>query len=85
MKLLAVETATEACSVALYIEGIVTERFELTPKEHTRLILPMIDSLMADCGIKAATTRCSGIWLWPRLVYRCKNCHRCNSGHRIWR
>ena len=52
MKLLAVETATEACSAALYIDGIVTERFELTPKEHTRLILPMIDSLMADAGLK---------------------------------
>ncbi|MDD5460208.1 MAG: tRNA (adenosine(37)-N6)-threonylcarbamoyltransferase complex dimerization subunit type 1 TsaB [Methylococcales bacterium] len=52
MKLLAVETATEACSAALYIDGVVTERFELTSKEHTRLILPMIDSLMADAGLK---------------------------------
>ena len=51
MKLLAVETATEACSAALYIDGIVTERFELTPKEHTRLIFPMIDSLLADAGL----------------------------------
>ncbi len=52
MKLLAVETSTEACSAALYIDGIVTERFELTPKEHTKLILPMIDSLMSDAGLK---------------------------------
>jgi tRNA threonylcarbamoyladenosine biosynthesis protein TsaB len=52
MKLLAIETATEACSAALYVDGIVTERFELTSKEHTRLILPMIDSLMADAGLK---------------------------------
>ncbi len=52
MKLLAVETATEACSAALYIDGVISERFELTPKEHTRLILPMIDSLMADAGLK---------------------------------
>ncbi|MGZ8239577.1 MAG: tRNA (adenosine(37)-N6)-threonylcarbamoyltransferase complex dimerization subunit type 1 TsaB, partial [Methylobacter sp.] len=52
MKLLAVETSTEACSVALYIDGNVSERFELTPKEHTRLILPMIDSLMSDAGLK---------------------------------
>ena len=51
MKLLAVETATEACSAALYIDGIVTERFALTPKEHTRLILPMIDGLLADAGL----------------------------------
>ncbi len=52
MKLLAVETSTEACSAALYIDGIISERFELTPKEHTRLILPMIDSLMSDAGLK---------------------------------
>jgi tRNA threonylcarbamoyladenosine biosynthesis protein TsaB len=52
MKLLAVETSTEACSAALYIDGIVSERFELAPKEHTRLILPMIDSLMSDAGLK---------------------------------
>ena len=52
MKLLAVETSTDACSAALYIDGIVSERFELTPKEHTRLILPMINSLMTEAGLK---------------------------------
>lgn len=52
MKLLAVETSTEACSAALYIDGEVTERFELAPKEHTKLILPMIDGLMADAGLR---------------------------------
>ena len=52
MKLLAVETSTEACSAALIIDGEVAERFELAPKEHTKLILPMIDSLMAEAGLK---------------------------------
>jgi len=52
MKLLAVETSTEACSAALFIDGVVSERFELAPKEHTKLILPMIASLMADAGLK---------------------------------
>ncbi len=52
MKVLAVETSTDACSVALYIEGEVSERFTLTPKEHTRLILPMIDELMAEAGLR---------------------------------
>ena len=52
MKLLAVETSTDACSAALYIDGIVSERFELTPKEHTKLILPMIDSLMSEAGLR---------------------------------
>lgn len=52
MKLLAVETSTEACSAALHIDGIVEERFEIAPREHTRLILPMIDALMADAELK---------------------------------
>ena len=52
MKLLAVETSTEACSAALYIDGVVEERFEIAPREHTKLILPMIDSLMADAELK---------------------------------
>jgi tRNA threonylcarbamoyladenosine biosynthesis protein TsaB len=52
MKLLAVETSTEACSAALIIDGVVSERFELAPKEHTRLILPMIDALMLEAGLK---------------------------------
>ena len=52
MKLLAVETSTEACSAALHIDGVVKERFEIAPREHTKLILPMIDSLMADAELK---------------------------------
>ena len=52
MKMLAVETSTDACSAALFIDGVITERFQLTPKEHTKLILPMIDSLMAEAGLR---------------------------------
>jgi len=51
MKLLAVETSTEACSAALFIDGVIVERFELAPQKHTQLILPMIDSLLADAGL----------------------------------
>ncbi|PPD02595.1 MAG: tRNA (adenosine(37)-N6)-threonylcarbamoyltransferase complex dimerization subunit type 1 TsaB [Methylobacter sp.] len=51
MKLLAVETATEACSAALIIDGDVRERYQLAAKEHTKLILPMVDELMAEAGL----------------------------------
>lgn len=51
MKLLAIETATDACSAALSIDGEIRERFELAPRAHTELILPMIDELMAEAGI----------------------------------
>jgi tRNA threonylcarbamoyladenosine biosynthesis protein TsaB len=52
MKLLAVETATQACSAALYIDGQIRQRFEVAPQQHTKLILPMIDSLMNEAGLK---------------------------------
>ena len=52
VKLLAVETSTEACSAALHIDGEVRERFKIAPREHTKLILPMIDSLLADAQLK---------------------------------
>lgn len=51
MKLLAVETATEACSAALNIDGEVAEEFVVQPRHHSRLILPMIDRLMAKAQL----------------------------------
>ena len=51
MKLLAVETSTDACSAALFIDGAISEKFALAPREHTKLILPMIDQLMADAQL----------------------------------
>ncbi len=51
MKLLAVDTATEACSAALYLDGEIQHRFQLAPRKHTQLILPMVDELMAEAGL----------------------------------
>jgi tRNA threonylcarbamoyladenosine biosynthesis protein TsaB len=51
MKLLAFETATEACSVALWIDGEVRERFELAPRRHAELSLPWAQQLLADAGV----------------------------------
>lgn len=51
MRLLAVETATEACSAALYLDGQVIERYQVSPRDHAQLILPMIDELMAEAGL----------------------------------
>ena len=54
MKLLALETATEACSAALYLDGEISERYQFAPREHTRLILPMADELLAEAGLSPA-------------------------------
>lgn len=52
MNLLAFETATEACSVALWIDGAVRERFEIAPRRHTDLALPWADALLAEAGLR---------------------------------
>lgn len=54
MKLLALETATEACSAALYLDGEITERYQVAPRGHTGLILPMVDELLAEAGLSPA-------------------------------
>jgi tRNA threonylcarbamoyladenosine biosynthesis protein TsaB len=51
MKLLAIETATEACSVALWIDGDVRERYGIAPRRHAELVLPWADALLAEAGI----------------------------------
>ena len=51
MKLLAFETSTEACSVAVWVDGQVRERFEIAPRRHTELVLPWAEALLAEAGI----------------------------------
>ncbi len=52
MKLLAIDTSTDACSAALFIDGAIREKFEILPRQHTKLILLMVDELLADAQIK---------------------------------
>ena len=51
MNLLAIETATEACSVALLHGDALIDRTELAPRRHAELVLPMAEDLLAEAGI----------------------------------
>jgi len=51
MNLLALDTSTESCSAALLCGDDLLERSELAPRRHAELILPMIDSLLAEAGL----------------------------------
>ena len=48
MKLLAIETATESCSVALSVEGQVFERSIVSPRAHADLLLPWVEELLSE-------------------------------------
>ena len=52
MKILAIETSTEACSVALLVNGEMRERHEIAPRRHTDLVLPWADELLAEAGME---------------------------------
>lgn len=51
MKLLVIDTATEACSAALSIDGKVSSMFELCPQQHSQRILPMVEQLLNEAGV----------------------------------
>jgi tRNA threonylcarbamoyladenosine biosynthesis protein TsaB len=51
VKLLALDTATESLSAALWIDGAVASREEVIGRGHAERILPMIDALLAEAGI----------------------------------
>lgn len=51
MKLLAIDTATEACSAALLINGQCQQRFQAMPRGHTQALMPMVHALLAEAEL----------------------------------
>lgn len=54
MHLLALDTATEACSAALSVDGRTLARFEVAGRSHTQRMLPMVHGLLAEAGLSFA-------------------------------
>lgn len=54
MNLLALDTATEACSVALQTDDGVYHRWAEAPREHGDRVLAMIDAVLAEAAIARA-------------------------------
>lgn len=48
MRILAIDTATEACSVALWNDGTIFAHFEECPREHTQRILPLVKTILTE-------------------------------------
>jgi tRNA threonylcarbamoyladenosine biosynthesis protein TsaB len=44
--ILALDSSTDACSVALNINGAITHQFEIAAKSHTQRLLPMVDEIL---------------------------------------
>ena len=59
MNYLAIDASTEACSVALQVtttagESKVFSRYDLCPQSHSLHLLPMVDEVLTEAGIKLA-------------------------------
>ncbi|WP_111640726.1 tRNA (adenosine(37)-N6)-threonylcarbamoyltransferase complex dimerization subunit type 1 TsaB [Marinimicrobium alkaliphilum] len=50
-RILALDTSTDACSVALWCDGRVEGQFELAAKSHTQRLLPMVDEVLSEAGL----------------------------------
>lgn len=54
MRLLAIDTATERCSVALRLDGQAIERVSDQPRVAADLVLPMVEAVLKEAGVRLA-------------------------------
>ena len=52
MRILALDTSTEYCSVALWQDGVVVERCELVGQKHSESLMAMLDALLHETEVK---------------------------------
>jgi len=65
MKILALDTATEACSAALLLGDTLLARYEEPKRGHAELILPMVDALLAEAGVSLRELDCLAVGRGP--------------------
>lgn len=87
MRILAIDTATEACSAALWNDGTLSAHFEICPREHTQRILPLVQEVLTESGttlseldalalavVRAALPACASASVSPRGWRWAPNC-----------
>ena len=62
---LAIETSTPACSVALRMGDTVISRYCEEPRSHTKLVMSMVDEVLGQASIKAADLNGLAVTLGP--------------------
>ncbi len=55
MKILAIETATDACSVALSVDGAIVDRQTCEPRVHAERVLQMVQEFLAEAGLSVGS------------------------------
>ena len=83
-KILAVDTATENCSVALVIGDQVFARSEEAPRDHTKKILPMVDEVLKEANVALNRYRRDRVWPRPGQFHGCTYWHWYCSRLSFW-
>lgn len=66
VNILAIETSSEACSCALKLaDGSLRQRFEVAPRRHTQLLLPMVDALLDEADLPLSAIDCFAFGCGP--------------------
>lgn len=52
MRILSIETSTEYCSVALWQDGVLSQRCELVGQKHSEVLMTMVDAVLKDAGCR---------------------------------
>ena len=65
MRILALDTATEACSAALLLDDTLVARYEEPKRGHAELILPMVDALLTEARISLHELDCLAVGRGP--------------------
>jgi len=64
-KILTIDSSTEACSVALDMDGVQTSLFELAPRRHAELLLPMVHQLLSKSKVELRELDAIGCCVGP--------------------
>lgn len=65
MALLAIDTAAEYCSLALWHQGECHVRHQLALRQQAQVILPWLDELLADLGLSRSAIEAIGCGVGP--------------------
>lgn len=63
--ILAIETSTTACSVALSVGESRFSRYSEEPRSHTRLIMAMVDAVLVEAGITVVALDAIAVTVGP--------------------
>ena len=63
--ILAIETATDACSVALFREGEISERHAIAPRKHNNLLFQQLRELLTPGNLREQGVDCIAYGVGP--------------------